>query len=170
VALIEKKLEKAEQAFRLYGNWILEEKEISSLLKEHRKAIENTWRIMKELNIPEACSRCAEKDPGGCCFEGVETWYTPVQLLINMLMGVNIPMSSMFDGICAFAGEKGCLLLSRNAFCINFLCDKIKKHRSREDIDILNSSAGKEIDCGIRLENAITKWLLENKVQLYYQE
>ena len=61
MALIEKKLEKAEQAFRLYGNRIPEEKEISSPLKEYRKAFENTWRIMKSGDhTPER--RKAERD------------------------------------------------------------------------------------------------------------
>ena len=156
-------IDKAKQIFKLHGKSILEDKEISGLIKQYKKYIEHTWKTMETLKVTEICSKCAEIEPGGCCFQDVETWYSDVQLLINMLMGVDIPMLRMYDNSCMFVGEKGCRLLSRNAFCINFLCDKIKKHVSTGEINILNSSAGKEIDCGIRMENAITKWLYQKR-------
>ena len=138
---------------------MLEDEGISVLLKEYREAIDYTWKIMKFYSVTEACSKCAEKEPGGCCFQGVETWYSDIQFLINILMGVNIPVTPMFNKSCMFVGETGCRLLCRNAFCINFLCDKIKKNMSGKDMEKLNHASAKEIDCGIRLENLIIKWL-----------
>ena len=157
--MIESEIDKAKKNFRLYGKRMLENKEISIHLKEYRKAIEDTWRIMGFYGITETCSKCAEKEPGCCCFQGVETWYSDIQFLTNMLMGVNIPEAPMFDKSCLFVGENGCRLLCRNAFCINFLCDKIKNNISRTDIGKLNHASAKEIDCGIRLENIIINWL-----------
>ena len=164
--MIQNEIDKAKQLFKLYGKTILEDKDISELLEKYKKAIENTWKTMENLKVTETCSECAKGEPGGCCFQDVETWYSDFQLLINMLMGAEIPSNRMYDNSCMFVGEQGCMLPSRNAFCINFLCDKIKNLISKKDIINLYATAGKEIDCGIRLENAIKNWLTENKVQL----
>ena len=160
--LIDNEIDKAKQLFKLHGKSMLKDKEIYDLLEQYKNAIEHTWKTMEGLKVTETCSQCAGTEPGGCCFQDVETWYSDIQLLINMLMGVNIVMTRIYDNSCRFVGEKGCRLLSRNAFCINFLCDKIKNLVSGEELDNLNSAAGKEIDLGIKLENAITKWLSEN--------
>ena len=157
--MIENEIIKAEELYNLYCKGILQDKELSALIKEYRGAIEQTWKTMKSLNVTGTCSDCAAGDPGGCCFREVETWYSDIQLLINMLMGADIRMTRMYDNSCMFVGEKGCRLISRNAFCINFLCGKIKSRISIDKIDNLNFIAGKEITCGIELENALTKWL-----------
>ncbi len=161
--MLENEILKAKEYFDIYGKGILEDKEISILINQYKDAIGYTWKTMETLEVTESCSECAAGEPGGCCFQEVETWYTDVQILINMLMGVNIPKTRMYSNSCMFVGDKGCRLLSRNAFCINFLCDKIKTRISVEEINTLNSAAGKEIDLGIRLENAVTGWLSANR-------
>lgn len=164
--MIKIEIDKAKQLFKLYGKAILEDKDISELLGQYKKAIDNTWKTMQNLKVTKTCSKCAEGEPGGCCFRDVETWYSDIQILINMLMGVDIPLNRMYENSCMFVGDKGCRLLSRNAFCINFLCDKIKNLISNKDTINLNATTGEEIECGIRLENALSKWLSGNGVSL----
>lgn len=49
-----------------------------------------------------------------------------------------------------------------HSFCINYLCDTIKRSLSTYEKEKLSKAAGKEILCGIQSENCIRKWLEQN--------
>ncbi len=155
-------LKKAKEIFESQGKKMMADSVIMELINEYRHAIKHTWKTMRSFDITGTCSSCAEKTPGGCCFKGVEEWYSHIQLFINLLLGAEIPDTPVYPDSCMFVGAAGCRLISRNAFCINFLCDKIKALISTEDINRLNRAAGKEIECGIRLENEIASRLTVN--------
>ena len=89
-------IKKARDLYSVYGNRILEDSHCSGLLVEYQRAIKDSWQIMKASGVIDLCSACADKKTGGCCYYGVETWYSSTVLLINILLDVEIP-SHAFD-------------------------------------------------------------------------
>ena len=107
---------------------------------------------MAEGGVLKACSQCAQGPAGSCCFEGVEDWYDPVLLLINLLLDAPLPSQREIPKACFFVGQGGCKLRGRYAFCVNFLCPKL--NAGREDGELLRAT-GEELLCGWELEKAI---------------
>jgi len=95
-----------------------------------------------------------ERPAGSCCFEGVEDWYDPVLLLINLLLDVPLPSEREIPKACFFVGQSGCKLHGRYAFCVNFLCPKISAELKNGR---LHSATGEELLCGWELEKEIRR-------------
>ena len=105
------------------------------------------------------CSACARENPGSCCFQGVEEWYDRTLLFINLLMGCRIPRSRQFPGHCLFVGSRGCKLIARYSFCVNYLCPRLRRRLGPEGTAVLLAAAGDELGCGWELERALFQWL-----------
>ncbi|MCX7794245.1 MAG: hypothetical protein N2257_07590 [Thermodesulfovibrionales bacterium] len=104
---------------------ILKNRDFSKLLKGLRDNIQSSISFRHAIGISKICAACgAEKKD--CCGKGIELRYTPELLALNIFFGVNIPARRRFSDSCYFLSEKGCILLVRDVFCINFLCSKIK--------------------------------------------
>ncbi|MFC1885812.1 hypothetical protein ACFLZM_01985 [Thermodesulfobacteriota bacterium] len=161
-SMVETEIQKAKSLFACYGQAILEDKICSDLLKDYRKAIDTTWETMGELKVVKACIACSDKRIGGCCFNGVESWYDDMLFLINLLLGGKIPESRKTDDGCMFVGPNGCELIARYSFCINYLCNPLKELLNSSARKQLTAIAGREIFCGIQVEQAISKWLASN--------
>jgi len=142
-----------------YGGSILEEKGLIDLLEGYRVAIRTTRDLMQRMGMVKACSVCAEEKAGGCCFEGVEEWYDDLLLLVNLLLGVELPHHREIDGECLFLGRQGCKLAARYSFCINFLCPALIASLKRSQREDFASVAGDEIAKGWELEKALRRWL-----------
>ena len=155
-------IQKAKEIFDRYGKQIMRDDACTNLLATYRKAIENTWSVMQDLDIIETCSSCSQKWKGGCCFGCVEEWYDDVLLFINILMGAEMPESTPMPDCCLFVGPKGCTLLARHSFCINYLCKGLKDSISQSDQKRLSIISGREILCGVQVEQSIYNWIMRN--------
>lgn len=91
--------------------------------------------------------------------QDVEEWYDPVLLLINRLMGVEFPSSRELAGHCIFVGDKGCKLIARFPFCVNYLCPRLKDLLGTDETQHLMTVAGKELFSGWEAETHLYKWL-----------
>ncbi|MGD9158139.1 MAG: hypothetical protein PVG39_07025 [Desulfobacteraceae bacterium] len=156
---IAEQIEKANELYSLYGSQILKDNKCSSMLKEFNAAIEDSWKLMKELGVVNICSVCADEKPGGCCHFGIETCYTNMLILMNLLLGVKIPEQRTLDNNCLFAGEHGCLLKARFKTCIHHLCPEIKDSLNEYDMFRLRAITNYEIRLGAQLETAIREWI-----------
>ncbi len=145
-------INKAKAFHETYGSALRGDERVQALLDDYRKAIARTYEAMAEGGVLKACSQCAQGPAGSCCFEGVEDWYDPVLLLINLLMDVPLPSQREIPKACFFVGQGGCKLRGRYAFCVNFLCPKL--NAGREDGELLRAT-GEELLCGWELEKAI---------------
>ena len=124
-------------------------------LEIYRAARDRTYIQMDEMGIVKACSACAGRKPAGCCFKGVEEWYDAPSLLINMFMGVHVHMKREVENGCLFVGSKGCKLIVRHSFCVNYLCPEIMASLTRAEKTILASVSGEEILLGWDVEKSI---------------
>jgi len=159
---ITEQIRKAKKLNSLYGSDILLDKKCSSLLEVLGDAIEDSWKLMKKLGVVDTCSNCADKRPGGCCYFGIETCYTGMVILLNLLLGVKIPEQRKLEKSCLFVDEHGCLLKARFKTCIHHLCPEIKNPLSEYDLFRLRAVTNYEIKVGMQTESAIRDWIREN--------
>jgi hypothetical protein len=152
--MIVQEIDKAKSFYDAFGSALLEDQRVHRLLDNYRNAIARTYEAMAEEGVLEACSQCAQGPSGSCCFEGVEDWYDPVLLLINLLLDVPLPFEREIPKACFFVGQGGCKLQGRYAFCVNFLCPKLRTGTKNGN---LLRSTGEELLCGWELENEIRR-------------
>jgi hypothetical protein len=143
-----------------YGRFLLENHETLSLLREYGKAIQTTQLLMAQEGVTRACGICDQgTSRGGCCFPGVEDWYDPVLLAINLLLGRELPDRCEIPDICFFAGPHGCRLLARHSFCISYFCPALKVQLKGEPQNRLDAATGRELLLGWQLERTIRRRL-----------
>jgi hypothetical protein len=152
--MILQEIDKAKAFYDAYGSALLEDKRVQGLLENYRKAIARTHKAMGEEGVLKACSECAQGPAASCCFEGVEDWYDPVLLLINLLLDVPLPSEREIPKACFFVGQGGCKLQGRYAFCVNFLCPKLSAGTKNGN---LLAATGEELLCGWDLEKEIRR-------------
>lgn len=153
--------EKIDRARKLYDRCskrLSESQELSLLLQRYRKEISNTQKMMFELDIVRDCAFCDANRPGGsCCGAGIEDWYDEILLLVNLLLECDIPENRRGRRDCLFLGEKGCRLMARNYFCVNYLCPRVWKRLTRQELARMQGQAGREL----ALSWTIADWLKE---------
>lgn len=159
---IAEQIQRAKEHYSLYGRDILQDERCSSLLKELNIAVEDSWKLMKELGVIDICSACAYEKPGGCCHYGIETCYTDMIILMNLLLGVKVPEQRTLDNNCLFVNENGCQLKARFKTCIHHLCPKIFNHLGEYAIFRLRALTAYEIRIGLQTESAVRDWIREN--------
>jgi hypothetical protein len=152
--MILQEIDKAKAFYDAHGSALLDDKSVQELLGKYRKAIARTYEAMAEGGVLKACSECAQGPEGSCCFEGVEDWYDPVLLLINLLLDVALPCKREIPKACFFVGQSGCKLHGRYAFCVNFLCPKLSAGIKNGK---LLATTGEELLCGWELEKEVRR-------------
>ena len=158
---IHEKISTARQLWARHGDAIMADPRITASLHELKQAIEESWALMRRLKVVEGCGRCdATKTGGGCCGAGIEEWYDEYVLLMNLMLGRDIPEDRLDETGCLFLGPTGCRLTARFHFCINYLCHDIRERLSCQEMEELTAQNGREIYCGWLLENLIREKLL----------
>ena len=152
--------EKIAQAHRLHaacGDSLRQDASIQALLMRLKQKIEVVRKTMLALGIVAECKHCEEEEGGSCCGTGIEDRYDPVLLLINLLLGASLPTQVRGGNSCYFLREKGCMLAARHVLCVNYICQKLQKKLTREELIDLQSCAGEELDTEFILHEAIKK-------------
>lgn len=142
-----------------YGEAMINDNGLSNLVEKYRKAIMSTQELMQEVGITEACAVCAGKRDGSCCYRGVEAWYDHMLLFVNLMLGVEISGFRDLQGGCLFVCSKGCTLLARHSFCVNYVCPSLKDLLERAQTEQFISGAGAELFLGWELERSIRNWI-----------
>ncbi len=155
----EEKILWAERTFEKIGPILLKDKGIVRDLELFKEANKATWDKMKALGIPQICSEC-DKTGGSCCRKRIDRHYDAVMLLINKLLGVQLPHRALYQGACFFLGPTGCRLWAREVICINYLCEKITAKIPHNEIVSLQKIACKEMDVLFFLQERLKKLLL----------
>ncbi len=127
---------------------------IQNLLHQLKEFIiqENNERVLSGMT--EICVKCG-KEGKACCGSGVEFKYSDELLLINIMLGTKFPTEPEFPDMCYFLKSSGCILFARDAFCINFICDKIKEKIPIERLKRLRELEGLHLQLQFRLEQML---------------
>jgi hypothetical protein len=152
-------IRRANELFAAHGRMLLADPEISALLRAYRAQIDKTGAAMAEAGVVSRCADCAGADHISCCFDGAEYWFDHRLLLINLLMGAELPRQRAVEGQCLFVGPQGCRLVARFAICINFFCPDLRAYLGPDTLTRLRKQGGDEVLAGLELEQALTRWL-----------
>jgi hypothetical protein len=156
---IEQKIEQAYNLLQTYSGPFVEDPSICALLQKLRDCIEITNRSMLAFGVVAECKNCEEKEGGSCCGAGIENKYDVVLLLINLLLGGSLENHAVEGNSCFFLGKNGCRLTARHVLCVNYICDKLQKKLTREELIALQTCAGEELETLFILHETVKKRL-----------
>ena len=115
-------------------------------------------QTMAALDLGGLCTVCGAKDGGGCCSSFMAGENDVVQLLINLLAGV--PVAALRDDAeCCFLGERGCLLLFKPMFCLNYNCQQIRLGAGSDRMRKLDQATGELLQQQYALEQLLLRVL-----------
>ena len=95
---------------------------------------------MTAMKLGLLCTRCSSQLSGGCCslYMGGET--DSLQMLMNLLAGIDVQVVRNDANECIFLGETGCIFLFKPMFCLNYNCSHIHQAATsaqREELERL---------------------------------
>lgn len=160
-APIHEKIAWARECFQQKGDRLIRDRDIEDLLHRLRAALDASRRAMIAAGIRDECRVCERHEGGSCCGAGLEDKYTGTLLLINLLLGREIPLRRSDPSSCHFLGKEGCLLVARHVICVNYLCRKITERIDPQEISLLREAEGEELGLLFRLNERIKKMLRE---------
>lgn len=147
----------ANNLYKVYGQSLLQDKKVRTLLAQLDQQIEETQRAMVSGGIVRECADCAVNGEGTCCGKRTGYKYDRVLLLVNLLLGSSLPVQSQDPDSCYFLTREGCVLRARHVICVNFLCPRLQKNIRQEILVQVQEVAGKELDTLFLLEEYIKK-------------
>ena len=154
---IQEKIEQAQDLFETCGDSLRLNPSIATLLNKLQECIENTKDTMLKLGVVAECKHCEEQEGGSCCGTGIENKYDVELLLANLLLEASLRDQQFSQNSCYFLGEKGCKLTARHVLCVNYICEKLQKKLTREELIELQTCAGEELDTLFFIHEAIKK-------------
>jgi hypothetical protein len=153
---IEAKIAWAEQRYSEHEAWLRTHPEIGRLLRKLGEGVHESDRGRVEAGIAALCATC-ERDRGiSCCNADLEDRHDGVTLLINLLLGATLPRKRRGPRDCLFLGDDGCLLVARDALCVNFLCQTITEGVEPEKIAAVREREGEELETRLALHARVS--------------
>ena len=143
---IEDKIAWAEKYLERDKDMFLGDEKTDELLKRFKKAAKISHEAMVQAGVFHECGKCEEREGGSCCGKGLENRYSGVLILINLLLGLELPEHRLDKKSCFFLKANGCSLLARHVICVNYLCKKITDRIDPEKIAIMREKEGIELE------------------------
>jgi hypothetical protein len=150
---------RARGLFAAHGRKLAADAGLAAALAAYRREIEANWELMRRLEVVRLCGACAGERADSCCFAGAERWYYAELLLLNLLLGAELPDGHPVAHQCRFIGPAGCVLPARWSICINFFCPEMIAELGGEAVAGLRRQAGREIAAGLEAEAALFRAL-----------
>jgi hypothetical protein len=147
----------AERCYKEKGGLFLSDERTTILLDQLKAAVRASRKAMTVAGVADECRTCEEREGGSCCGAGLENKYNGTLLLINLLLGIQIPKQRFDSSSCLFLGPEGCLLVARQVICVNYLCKKIEDCIDPSKIAMLREKEGVELECLFLLKEHIKK-------------
>lgn len=103
-----------------------------------REAADRLAGYMGTLGMGRQCGACSANNPGGCCSLEMAGETDAIQILLNLLAGVEVEIADN-GGACCFLGDTGCIFAFKPMFCLNYNCDRIISQvgLSRSELEVL---------------------------------
>ena len=102
-----------------------EDAPLAAALDELREHAEALAAHMRSLDFGALCTACASRPDGGCCSAYMADNVDAVLLLTNLLLGGDVRPVGTDPAGCRFLGPRGCVLLIKPIFCLNYNCRAI---------------------------------------------
>ena len=158
---MEAKIAWTEACYKEKGDLLLRDERTAALLSQLREAVHASRTALVASGVADECRICEEREGGSCCGAGLEDKYDHTLLLINLLLGIQLPKHRINRPSCLFLGPDGCLLMARQVICINYLCKKIEDRIDPSKITALRAKEGVELEYLFLLNERIKEQLKE---------
>lgn len=156
------KLAVARELYSRFGRVLL-------LLPEMRTqltAVQADERALQEqmaaMGMGATCTQCASRPGGGCCSRFMAGENDVLQLLMNLLAGIQVTIQQDGDGECCFLGPTGCVLTLKPMFCLNYNCVHIKDKAQGEPLRLVEQRTGILLTRQAVLEQLLLDFFCEN--------
>lgn len=156
------KLAAARELYDRYGKVLVLRLDIMSQLAAMQVSEKALQARMGSMGMGETCSRCASRQGGGCCSRFMAGENDVLQLLMNMLAGVEVSIQQEGMGECCFLGVAGCILTMKPMFCLNYNCSHIKGKDGSDILLLLEQRTGDLLRQQGRLEELLLDFFCEN--------
>ncbi len=156
---IELKIKTARDLYEKWGSSIEADTLLAGMLRDLAACSKASGIASIHKGVSGACRQCDEEEGGSCCGAGIENRYTPELLLMNLLLGVDLPDMRHSAKSCYFLGESGCSLSARDVLCINYLCTRLQKEMPLEDLIELQETNGREMETLFLLHDRIRRFI-----------
>ncbi len=153
------RIAEARRLHERYAGILASDREIADIVTRYRVAIRETNELMVQQGVAKACSECASKAAGSCCFHGMEEDYDAIHLLINLLLGCKLETSTGRNGDCVFNSDRGCTLAAKCCFCLNFFCPQLIELLGPAGMETMRGAVRRETSTTWELDRAIRQWL-----------
>lgn len=156
---VEQKLSWARDVLRRRKHDLLGDEKLAESLLMLKQAVTRSHDEMAQLGIRDLCKTCEEREGGSCCGAGIEKHYSAALLVLNLLLGAQLPQIRDDPLSCFFLSGSGCRLLARHVICINFLCRRITSRISPQKLAALREKEGIELHLAFSLHERLRKKL-----------
>ncbi len=136
------KLTTAQEFYASYGRVLATRQDISGQLSAMLVAERALQEQMGMMAMGSTCRHCAGQQGGGCCSRYMAGENDVLQLLMNMLAGVEVTVQQQDMGHCCFLGVAGCVLSMKSMFCLNYNCNRIKGQVAAATMLLLEQRTG----------------------------
>lgn len=136
------KLAAARELYDRYGEALLQQPDIRAQLSAVVEDEHALSAQMRGMQMGVTCSQCAARPGGGCCSRYMAGENDVLQLLMNLLIGVQVEAQEDDLGQCCFLGTSGCLLILKPMFCLNYNCVHIKGKEDMATLLVLEQKTG----------------------------
>ncbi len=122
---VEQKRRNAHRIFREMGPGTALLPEIKEKLADLVTLANVLKQQMASMTMFSLCAACGQKKNGGCCSAYMANETDAVLLLINLLLGVDVRKQRDDSFECCYLGDRGCILMVKPMFCLNYNCQQI---------------------------------------------
>jgi hypothetical protein len=147
----------ARKMFCMYHDTLRVDGETGRLAVYFNEARRAARRAADSAGVSTLCRMCDREQGGSCCGTGIELKYDGWMLLVNLVLGIELPERRARARSCFFLGEKGCILAAREVLCINYLCPTVMENVPFSEILVLREFEGREIEILFRLNERIKR-------------
>ena len=150
-AQLEQKLSWASACHQEIGQQLCCDPLASALLGQFAAAIADTTSARNSAGVALQCLRCHQDGGGTCCGSGIDEHHDALLLLVNLLLGAQIPPRRAAPEDCRFLGPAGCTLRARQVLCLNHICREAEDRVAVAGLASLRNMEGIEIMAQHRL-------------------
>ncbi len=156
---IRAEIARARELFAAHAEELAADAAIARLLEALRAEIAASGRLHQKSGFAALCADCGGRRGVACCFPGAVRWLDHRLLLMNLLLGCELPQEPARDDDCLFNGPEGCRLAARGSICLNFFCPEAFEKLGDEAVAGLRRQVGREVWAGQELEMALIRRL-----------
>ena len=138
-----------------YGEKLRQDSAIAHQLYELQEIAKDLVHHMRLMALHDLCHDCASRSDGGCCSSYMAGETDGLQLLVNILLGIDIEDYRDNGPECCYLGPQGCIFAIKPIFCLNYNCHHILTGGTPVHLTRLEQLTGQLLNCQYRLEQLL---------------